>query len=161
MTHRKFILSTCAAVLALGMHAPPGLAQQPPRDATDTLWLCWYNHDSTFRCRLSRAPRLPASLRAPRPAPPAARNTLYPRRGPLPPIVKTIHEQPARLKSHTITIPLFTPPLDLQFAAALVQSVMCDVHPGCRALILRSTTAVIEAFEEDPARDEVESGTAR
>ncbi|BAL22517.1 hypothetical protein [Azoarcus sp. KH32C] len=157
MPKPRSALRTCAALAALGTLAPPGHGQRPLDDALgETLWLCWYNHDSTFRCRLARAPETPPEVRAQyarRADRTSSRRSLYPKRGPLPPIVKTIQEQPDLLRSRTITIPLFTPPRDLAFAATLVQAVMCDIRPACRAQIMRSSTAVIDAFEEDPARD--------
>jgi len=70
----------------------------------------------------------------------------------LPAIVKTIHERPAQLRGRTITIPVFTPPRDAQFAAMLVEAVMCGARPSCRARILRSPAAVAVEYEEDPAR---------
>ncbi|HJV25630.1 MAG TPA: hypothetical protein VJ673_08075 [Aromatoleum sp.] len=154
-------LRTCAALVAVVAFPPLGHAERP-RDAavSETLWLCWYNHDSTFRCRLAHAPDTPPEIRAQYADQRAkgadrtsSRRSLYPKRGPLPTIVKTIQEQPDLLRSRTITIPLFTPPRDLAFAATLVQAVMCDIRPACRAQIMRSSTAVIDAFEEDPARE--------
>jgi len=144
----------CAALLALAARAPAAL-EQPSADlgAVDTEWHCWYNDDTTFRCRLARAPDDPGARDAePDRAP--ARSSLYPRRGPLPAIVGTIHQHPARLRGRTITIPLFSAPRDVRFAAMLVQGVMCGARPACRALIFDSAAAVADAYEEDPARAE-------
>lgn len=154
MPHVHRSTRACAALFAIAGLVPAGLAQ-PSRNmgGADTVWYCWYNEDTTFRCRLARARDNPGD-RGAKFATPEARRSLYPRRGPLPPIVKTIHEHPARLQGRTITIPVFSAPLDPAFAAMLVQSVMCDIRPACRVRIFRSPAAVAEEYEEDPARTE-------
>ncbi|NMG74682.1 hypothetical protein [Aromatoleum diolicum] len=154
MPHIRRSARACAAVFAIAGLAPAGLAQ-PSREKGDaeTVWSCWYNEDTTFRCRLARSRDEPGDRRV-KFGSPEPRRSLYPRRGPLPPIVKTIHDHPARLRGRTITIPLFSTPLDPEFAATLVQAVMCDTRPACRTRIYRSPAAAAEEYEEDPARPE-------
>lgn len=144
---------TCAALLSIAALAPAALAQ-PSSDLVgpaDTVWNCWYNHDTTFRCRLAQAPDDPGGADAD-PGLSAPRPSLYPKRGPLPAIVKTIRDHPARLRGRTITIPLFSPPIDMRFSVELVQAVMCGRRPACRIRIFRSLAGVAQEYEEDPAR---------
>lgn len=154
MSHFHPTTRAVAALFAIAGFAPVGLAQ-PSRDIGDaeTVWYCWYNEDTTFRCRLARARDNPGD-RGAWLGIPETRRSLYPKRGPLPPIVKTIHEYPARLRGRTITIPLFSHPLDPGLAAILVHSVMCGSRPACRTLIFPSSLAAAKEFEEDPARAE-------
>lgn len=154
MPHFHSAAPACAALFAIAGLAGAALAQPSPDVGDlDTVWNCWYNNDTTFRCRLARAPDDPGERDAEPQRPEARPQSLYPRRGrPLPAIVRTIHEHPARLRGHTITIPLFSPPLDTPFAGELVQAVMCGRRPMCRARIFRSAAAVAQQYEENPAR---------
>jgi hypothetical protein len=140
---------TCALVLAMAAIAPACRAQP---SGAETVWNCWYNGDTTYRCRLAHARDEPGGKTEP--YVPAPRGSLLPRRRPLPAIVRTIHEHPAQLHGRTITIPVFTEPRDPQFATMLVEAVMCGARPDCRARILRSAAAVALEYEEDPARPE-------
>lgn len=144
----------CAALVSAAVLAPAAVAQlSPDFGPADTVWNCWYNHDTTFRCRLAQAPDDPGGADAD-PGLSAPRSSLYPRRGPLPAIVRTIRDHPARLRGRTITIPLFSPPIDIRFSAELVHAVMCGRRPVCRIRIFRSLAAVAQEYEEDPARAE-------
>lgn len=144
------VVRACAALgAAVGLVAVACAQAAPAGREADTLWACWYDGDTTFRCRLLRArdepvDRTPARAREPR-------RSLYPRRGPLPPVVNTIHEHPGRLRGRTITVPLFSPPIDMRVAVELVEAVMCDVRPECRVRIFRSAAAAAMQYEDDPA----------
>jgi hypothetical protein len=153
----RILTRNSVTLFALATLAGPARADAA---AADTAWGCWYNGDTTFRCRLARAPdeevSAPGGHDAPAPGaspfPPApSQRLLLPRRGPLPVLVQTIHEHPARLRGRTITIPLFSHPTDAQLAAELTHAVMCGDRPACHVQIFRSAAAFAYAHEEDPA----------
>lgn len=97
-------------------------------DLPETVWWCHYDGKVSIFCELVDGP--PADpvtdediLSAPAP---------YPSRGPLPPIVRLIAENPGALLGITVRIPLISPPLDMGRVQQLADAVMCANNPNCR-----------------------------
>ncbi|WP_332675533.1 hypothetical protein [Aromatoleum sp.] len=133
------VLATTGAVVA---------AQTPPQPV---VWLCWYPGATTLACRLGDAPG-PAGLSASAARVAEELDVPVPEgRVALPPIVRTILRRPGDLRGRRISIPLFTEPLDMDFARELAYSVMCGANRNCEVRFVDSDT--------DAARLPGESGS--
>lgn len=103
-------------------------AGQTADEAPAVVWWCHYDGNVSIFCEFVQGP-------APKPVAekrPLSRPSPYPSRGPLPPIVRVITQDPGALLGTTIRIPLFSPPLDMERVEQLADSVMCAGNPACR-----------------------------
>ena len=135
---RRALATLAVALVAPAHGAEPAAA---PAEPLETSWTCWYNGDSRVLCRVAAAPALDA----------APLTTAYPGRDTLPEAVRTIHERPALLRGRTITIPLHSPPEDMDNAAELACAVMCGIRTACRVDFFRDVAELALRHEEDPA----------
>lgn len=115
-----------AVIVAVAGFLVPNRAegQQP---LPETLWICWYNGDTTVHRR----------LRQPAPDSDAAEAQVAiarPARGarPLPPLVREIIRASEGLLGTEIMITLFTEPETHAFAEQLARATMCFGKPACR-----------------------------
>ncbi|AYH41801.1 hypothetical protein [Azoarcus sp. DN11] len=105
----------------------------------DTVWACRYNGSMSIYCGLTAAP---VPVTAPEQAlAPAGPTDGFPTRGPLPPLVRTIAEEPGLLVGKLIRIPLYSLPEDLDDAALLADAVMCGARLRCRVIFDQGPTA--------------------
>lgn len=87
-------------------------------------WACWYNPEAlAIRCLLAQAPQAGAVERDA-----AAEEAYDPRMSEL---VRTIWGNPERLSGRQISIPLWTPPTEMERVQILAESVMCGTRPAC------------------------------
>lgn len=116
-----------------------GAAAQTPRPP-QVIWICWYPGATTLACRLDDAPEpSPLSTSAPHVAE-ELDVPLPADRAALPPIVRTILHRPGALRGRRIAIPLFTEPLDMDFARELAHAVMCGANRKCDVRFVDSDT---------------------
>lgn len=119
--HSRRVLVTLGAMLvASNGHT---VDEAPP-----TVWWCHYDGNVSIFCEFVEGP--PPKAAAPKGS--LSRPSSRPSRGPLPPIVRVIAEDPGALLGITIRIPLLGPPLDMDRVEQLADSVMCATNPNCR-----------------------------
>lgn len=117
----------CAVMALLTPGAANGTTQSPQPAATAGTphWACWYAaEDLMVRCVLVTPQEALAGL-----VPVVAGE----RRGrrPLPPIAQVIWDEPARLATKIVAIPLLGPPIEMSFVRELAEAVMCGPRRGC------------------------------
>ena len=106
-----------------GAPAPvdPATAQAPAHP----LWACWYAaEDLMVRCVLA-TPAAELTGLAP------VADPTRPRRRPLPPIARVIWDEPGRLTTKVVAIPLLGPPIEMDFVRELAEAVMCGPRRDC------------------------------
>lgn len=119
--------SVLVVVALLGPGAGNGATESlsPPDPQRVPHWACWYAaEDLMVRCVLATPQAALAGL-----VPVAAGE----RRGrrPLPPIAQVIWDEPGRLATKVVAIPLLGPPLEMSFVRELAEAVMCGPRRSC------------------------------
>lgn len=90
-------------------------------------WTCWYAPGAeTIRCLLIPAPEGRYTVDAA--VAERARQLL------LPDVVRAIWSDPEQISGYRVSIPLWTPPEDMDFARQLAESVMCGARADCTVI---------------------------
>lgn len=90
-------------------------------------WTCWYVPGAeTISCLL-----IPASENG---YPVDAAVAERARQLLLPDVVRTIWSDPEQISGYRVSIPMWTPPLDMNFARQLAESVMCGARTDCTVI---------------------------
>ncbi len=124
----------------------------------ETAWQCWYDRALHVACVLLQgAPAARTDDPQQRARTQATGMTLP---GPLPPLVKTLHENHEALRGQIIRIPLHSEPGDHRFVGELAQAVMCGGRSDCVAVYserpsrqLLSAMAFADAIDPLRARE--------
>jgi len=123
------VLASTGAVAAAQTPLPP-----------QVVWMCWYPGATTLACRLGDAPE-PSRLSSSAAGGTGELDVAVPEgHVALPPIVRTILHRPGELRGRRISIPLFTEPLDMDFAHELAHAVMCGANRNCDVRFVDSDT---------------------
>lgn len=107
------------------------LALSGNASASFVRWSCWANPDLTIHCVLDDASRV-----ARRDDP--ERELIVNRLPHLNAAARLIRLEPGRLVGVTVSIPLYAPPSDMDFAKELAESVMCGMRLACSVKLLNT-----------------------
>lgn len=117
---KRFFFVLCALLTIATANAADTGSLNP---AGETLrWRCWYDQSVHISCLIEE--QLAASRSG-------AKQAAYVPGKNLPPIVRTLRTSPEAFRQQIVSIPLHTPPIDMEFTAQLARACVCGGRPGC------------------------------
>lgn len=118
---KRFFFVLCAMLtIALANAADTGSLNS----THETLrWRCWYDQSVHISCLIEEQIKVTPQD--------TANHAAYTPVKDLPPVVRALRTNPGAFRQLIVSIPLHTPPLDMEFTAQLARAGVCGGRPGC------------------------------